>query len=262
MYTQVLSSLFAFFLILSTATPQAQAEYDHSHADLDKVLKEHVTVKDDGNTFAYAKLKRKPVDFIRYLKNASRLSEKSFNAFTREQQIAFLINVYNAFTIQLVMDNYPTPSIKKIKGLSPSPWKVNFIRLLGKTMNLDNIETDWLRKKYNDPRIHFAVNSSTISSPRLRNEAYVADRLNEQLDDQARLFLRNPAQNKINPIDKKLELSKIFTWYKDDFTKDQMTVQKFVSKYITDEKTVQASLEKEEFAVDYLDYSWDLNSTK
>lgn len=237
------------------------AAWDHTYADFDNVLKEHVKITETGSTFAYAKLKRKPVQFIRYLKNASRVSEKEFNTFSREQQIAFLINAYNGFTIQLVMDNYPTTSIKKIKGLSPSPWKVNFIRLLGKSMNLDNIETDWLRNKYNDPRIHFATNSSTVSSPHLRNEAYVASRLDEQLDDQARTFLRNARHNKIKPEEKKLELSKLFSWYKEDFTKDQ-PLQKFVSKYITDDKNIQAALEKEEFSVDYLDYDWDLNRAK
>lgn len=258
MYTSILSLLFAFLLVSSPA----QASYDHTHADWDKVLKEYVTITPTGSTFAYAKLKRKPVDFIRYLKNASRVSEKEFNSFTSDEQKAFLINMYNAFTVQLVMDNYPTSSIKKIKGLSPSPWKVSFIRLLGKQMNLDNIETDWLRKKFDDPRIHFATNSSTISSPHLRNEAYVATRLNEQLDDQAKTFLRNEERNKLNTPEKKLALSKIFTWFKEDFTKQDMNVQKFVAKYITDEKEVQAALEKSEYSVDYMDYNWDLNNTK
>jgi hypothetical protein len=259
MYTHFLSLLFASSMVLS----QAYADYDHTHADIDKVLKTHVSLKKNGSTtFAYAKLKRKPVEFIRYLKNASKVTEKQFNSWTREEQIAFLINVYNGFTIQLVMDNYPTSSIKKIKGLSPSPWKVNFIRLLGKSMNLDNIETDWLRKKYNDPRIHFATNSSTVSSPHLRNEAYVASRLNEQLDDQVKTFVRNSSHNKINQADKKLELSKLFSWYKEDFTNADMSVQKFVSQYISDEKTIQAALQKNEYDVDYLDYNWDLNNTK
>lgn len=241
----------------------AASDYDHTYKDFNKVLSEHVVVKDDGSTlFNYAQLKRKPIDFIRYLKNTSKVKDSEFNSFTKEQQIAFLVNAYNAFTIQLVMDNYPTTSIKKIKGLLPSPWKVNFIRLLGQTVNLDHIENEWLRKKFSDPRIHFATCSSTLSSPFIRNEAYVPEQLESQLNNQTQLFLNFKNQNQIDAKNKKITLSKIFSWFKEDFNKNELTVFKFIAQHISSDEAIQKSLVQDSWSLDYSDYNWNLNDKK
>ena len=257
MFKQV-STVFLLFLLTSVST----LAFDHSHVDFDQVLKNHVKKDEKGHTtFQYQKLQRKPVEFIRYIKNISRVSKSDFEKFSREEQMAFLINAYNAYTIQLIIDNLPTTSIKKIKGLSPSPWKVNFVRLLGRPMNLDEIESDYLRKKYNDPRIHFATNSSTKSSPHLRDEAYVAARLNEQLDSQTKTFLRNPDLNRLSISENKVYLSKLFSWFKSDFEQNGQTIYTFLAQHMTDDEKEKEFLKKQP-SLDYLDYDWSLNSAK
>jgi hypothetical protein len=114
---------------------------------------------------------------------------------------------------------------------------------------LNNIEHDIIRKEFNEPRIHFAVNCASVSCPNLRNEAFVASRLNEQLDDQARKFINDKSKNNISA--NSAQLSKLFTWFKGDFTKEG-TVVAFINKY----GTVKLS---EKAKIDYLEYNWNLN---
>ena len=171
---------------------------------------------------------------------------------TKAQQLAYWINVYNAFTVKLIVDNYPTESIKDIKKGIPfinSVWDIKFIKIEGITYDLNNIEHDILRKKYEEPRIHFAINCASISCPRLRNEAFTAEKLEQQLLDQTKHFLRSPIKNKITA--NRLELSKIFKWFGSDFKKKGSLID-FLNQY----STVKINSEAK---IDYMDYDWNLN---
>ena len=203
------------FIISMTFGLQATA-FDHEHKDLTTLLGKVVSYSGVGGAESkvdYKKLQKEPLLLNKYIKEMSQVSKKQFDSFSKTEQQAFLMNAYNAFTLKLVVDHYPVKSIKKIGGLFSSPWKMKFIRLLGKEMTLDEIEHETLRKNYNEPRVHFAVNCASIGCPRLRNEAFVASRLDAQLEEQTKIFMRDTSRNKIDLKNKKLKISKIFDWF-------------------------------------------------
>lgn len=255
-----------WFLIAGLALPlQAQA-YDHNHQDLTELLGKVVVYKGIGNAESqvdYKKLQKEPKLLNKYLKEMGKVPKKTFESWTKDQQKAFLINAYNAFTLKLVVDHYPVNSIKKIGGLFSTPWKMKFIRILGRAdVTLDQIEHKMLRKNYNEPRVHFAVNCASIGCPRLRNEAFTAEKLEAQLEEQTKLFMLDTTRNELDASNKVLRLSKIFDWFEEDFTKDGNTVSKFASKYMTEDPAIKAALVAGEYKVKHLSYDWDLNDLK
>jgi Protein of unknown function, DUF547 len=134
--------------------------------------------------------------------------------------MAFLINAYNAFTVELILTKYPgLASIKDLGSMFSSPWKPKWIPLLGGKVSLDDIERGMLRERgrFDDPRVHFGVNCASIGCPPLREEAFVAERLDAQLDEQALRFMSDRTRNRFDAAARRLELSKIFDWYGDDF---------------------------------------------
>ncbi|HRX30056.1 MAG TPA: DUF547 domain-containing protein [Saprospiraceae bacterium] len=162
---------------------------------------------------------------------------------SKEEKLAFWINVYNANTIKLILKNYPVSSIMKIS--SGKAWDVQWIKIGTRTLSLNNIENDIIRPQFNDPRIHFAVNCAAKSCPPILNHAFKANSLNSQLDTQARKFI-NSTSNQISA--NSLKISKIFEWYADDFG----NLANFISKY----SNVKIALNPR---IEYLDYNWDLN---
>lgn len=174
---------------------------------------------------------------------------------SKNERMAYWINAYNAFTIKLIIMHYPVESIKDIGPAIQipfvnTPWEIKFFSIGGEKMNLDEIEHGILRKKFDDPRIHFALVCASMSCPKLRNEAYTPGKLDQQLNDQGREFLSNTSKNKITPH--KLQLSKYFKWYKGDFTQGQSLID-FLNKYAPVKINPDAS-------ISYLDYNWSLNS--
>jgi len=167
------------------------------------------------------------------------------------EQMAYWINAYNAFTVKLIVDYYPLKSIKDIGDGLPmisSPWDIKFFKI-GKTdFDLNTIEHEILRKQFAESRIHFAINCASFSCPKLRNEAFVAERLEEQLENQAQSFIKNLDKNIIN--EKETKLSKIFNWFESDFTK-QESIASFIKK--------RHDSFDEQNEVKYLEYIWTLN---
>ena len=231
--------------------------FDHTHSRWNDILKKYVSPSNSKSSFKYKELSKNSTILNKYLDELSTISEKEFNQWNRDQQIAFLINAYNAFTIRLILDNYPVTSIKKIGSFFSSPWKIQFFTLFGAKQNLDNIEHDILRKRYREPRIHFAVNCASIGCPALRAEAFVAEKLNAQLSEQTQNFLNDKSRNYIDG--EILYLSKIFDWFKEDFTFSDPTVQSFVSKYISSEPSSLNKLKSNQFKIKYTPYDWNLN---
>lgn len=232
------------------ADPQQQV--DHSHAAFTAILSKYVKKE----LVDYAGLKKNPTPLNIYLDTLAAVPESAFNKWDKKQQMAFLINLYNAATLKLVTDHYPIKSIKDI-GSAKGPWKQEVVRLFGKKQTLDHIEHDLLRPKYKDPRVHFGVNCASIGCPALRADAFQASMLDAQLDEQGRIFLRDTTKNRLDANNKTLYLSEIFDWFKDDFTTKSSTVEKFISSYVNDadRKVIQQG----GLAIKYTKYDWNLN---
>lgn len=172
----------------------------------------------------------------------------------KEDALAYWINLYNAATISLVLRHYPISSLKDIGSsfqipFVNTPWQLEFIKIGDNYYDLDNIEHNIIRKNFSEPRIHFALVCGALSCPKLRNEAYTGENLHEQLEDQARIFLNNPKKNRIG--DNKAELSKIFFWFKSDFT-NEVGLKDYVNKYL--ERPIPNDVN-----IEYSDYNWALN---
>jgi len=198
--------------------------------------------------------------FQRYLKSLQGVDRAQFDAFTPKQQKAFLINAYNSLTIKLILDHFPVASIRDIGGLFGNPWKLEFFSLLGGAIkSLDPIEHEYLRPVYKDYRIHAAVNCASRSCPELRGEPYVAEHLDRQLDEQMARWLHDPSRNKVDRSSRKMLLSKIFDWYRDDFVNYGGSIDAVIQRHAGD---VYASAIASKFATDYLPYSWQLNEYK
>jgi hypothetical protein len=248
----IMKIILTALLTLVTALASARA-LDHSHAALDTMLARYV--KSAGVN--YTGLKSDRVALASYLDTLAVVTEPEFNRFTKEQQVAMLINLYNAATLQLVIDHYPVKSIKDIATSSGGPWKQPIVRLLGKSRSLDYLENDVLRPKFGDPRVHFAINCASVGCPALRADAFQASTLNQQLDEQTRGFLKDSTKNRIDAKNKILYLSPIFEWYKSDFASKSGTVEKFMANYIS--ASDRAVLENGGLTIKYTDYSWALN---
>ena len=218
------------------------------HESWTKLLAEYVS--DEGNV-NYAGIKKEEAKLDAYLKVLSENHPK--DSWDKDDQLAFWINAYNAFTVKLIVKNYPVKSIKDLGGpiyKVNTAWDIKFIKIGEETYDLNNIEHDIIRKDFEEPRIHFAVNCASVSCPRLRNEAYVGSKLDKQLDDQAKTFINDKSKNDIQA--KTAKLSKIFRWFKGDFEKGKQTVEEFINKY----SKVKITKKTE---IDFNDYLWDLN---
>ena len=179
------------------------------------------------------------------------------DTWSKNAEFAFWINTYNGFTVQLIVDNYP---VKSIKDLDPSlsvpllhtVWTGTKFKIGDTEYSLDDVENKVLRRKFEEPRIHFAINCASMSCPPLRNEAFTGERVQEQLDDQARNFINNPRYNKITKD--QAELSKIFSWFSGDFKKHGTLIE-FINQYSKVKLDAEADLS-------YMDYDWSLNEQK
>ncbi len=175
---------------------------------------------------------------------------------SRNEQMAYWINAYNAFTIKLVVDHYPVKSIKDIKRGIPfvnTVWDIKFIKIEGETYDLNNLEHGILRSDFKDARVHAALNCASYSCPALRNEAFAAETLDAQLDDAMHKFVNDPIRNKITANSAKV--SEIFNWFSGDFKRDGGSVRGFLNKY-ADVKIAKTT------SIQHLDYQWNLNEAK
>jgi hypothetical protein len=242
----------------------AQA-FDHSYAAWEALLKKHVTWLPDSkqSRVAYAGLQADRAALKAVLASLSSVSPAAFGGFSRPQQMAFLINAYNSFTVELILTEYP--KLKSIKDVTlfGSPWKKPFFTLLGEQRTLDWIEHEQLRPKYSEPRVHTAIVCASIGCPALRPEAFTADRLDEQLEDGMRRFLGDRTRNRAAAG--KLEVSSIFKWFREDFERGHQgfnKVEDVFARYaaqLSNEPTVQEQLKARSLKPEFLDYDWSLN---
>lgn len=238
----VCSPLVLAFALIGTGVSMAQG-FDHSHDTFGSVLRAHVK---DG-LVDYKALKTDPLALNRYLASTRMVSRKEFYTWSEPQRLAFLINLYNAATLELILDHYPVDSIKDIGSVFKGPWDQAGIRLFGKKITLNNLEHDIVRKDYNEPRIHMALVCAARGCPILRSEVYRAERLNDQLNEQSRNYLASPAGMRIERTKGTVYLSAIFKWYGKDFA----SIPAFVEQH--------SGQKVKALKIRYLDYDWRLN---
>lgn len=174
---------------------------------------------------------------------------------TPNEQFAYYINAYNAWTIKLILSGYPgVKSIKDLGSIFKSPWKKKMCRIDGDVITLDDIEHGILRPRFKDPRVHFAVNCASLSCPPLISEPYRGSTLDRQLDDSARNFINNPQRNYLEGDT--LYVSKIFKWFAEDFNND---IIGFFLKYAENILKKDLEAQRDQIKIKYLHYDWSLN---
>lgn len=251
------------------ARSQTGGKIDQSYATWDGLLKKHVHWLTDN--------KQSRVDYSAFaqdrdalhalLANWSAVTAADFAALSRPQQMAFLINAYNGFTVELILTQYPNlKSIKDLGNVLQSPWKKKFFRLLGDERDLDWIEHEQLRPRYNDWRVHVGVNCASIGCPALRPEAYTPAKLDAQLDDGMLRFMSDPTRNRY--AGDRVELSAIFKWFSEDFQKGNRGIRSLDDLILlyadalgipsADREAIRTGSTR----VRYRDYDWSLNDAK
>lgn len=244
--------------------------FDHGHASWTALLRQHVRLVRSGQAtqVAYAGFKADRAALKAYLDSLSAVTRAAFAGWQKAERQAFLINAYNAFTVELILTRYPDlKSIKDLGSLLSSPWKPKWITLLGNQVSLDDIEHAMLRKRgdYDDPRVHFAVNCASIGCPALREEAFVAARLDAQMDEQTVRFMSDRTRNRWNAQRGRLELSKIFDWYGEDFRLGHRgigSLTAFAARYadqLTDAPADRERVRAGGVDIAFTDYDWALN---
>lgn len=245
----------------------AQAAIDHSVWDT--LLKQYVISLRDGRVTQvdYAGFKVDHSQLKQYLSLLSSVTQMDFDRWGKSEQLAFLINAYNAWTVELILPAYPNvASIKNLGSFLKTPWKKRFIPLLGETRSLDDIEQGLIRgsNRYNDPRIHFAINCASIGCPALRAEAYVPERLDAQLEHATKAFLSDRSRNRLD--EDTLKISSIFKWYREDFEtgwRKANHLEQFLALYKNDlglNSNITNRLMTGDIAIEFMDYDWRLNA--
>jgi hypothetical protein len=258
--------------LLLAVAPLAAA-LDHSHRAWDELLKRHVRYVQSGNAsqVAYAGFARDRAQLKAVLDEYSRVPRAEFEGWTKAQQQAFLINAYNAFTVEKILTRYPNlKSIRDFGTVFGNPWKDKFFTLFGQPAFLDQIEHEILRKDgvYDEPRVHAAVVCASIGCPMLRNEAFTADKLEARLEDGMRRFLSDRTRNRYNAKERRLEVSKIFDWYGKDFErghKGYTSVKATLARYadlLADRPEDREAVRSQAVEVAFLDYDWSLNDAR
>jgi hypothetical protein len=256
------------------------AQFDHSHAGWTALLKRHVVVLDGGKVsqVRYAGFAQDRASLKAYLDALSKVTEAEFDGWSKPQRVAFLVNAYNAFTVEKILSRYPDlKSIWDFGKVFGNPFQDRFFSLLGREGSLDRIEHEMLRRKgvFDEPRVHFAVNCASIGCPMLREEAYVAERLDAQLEEQAVRFLSDRSRNRLNAQTGALEVSRIFDWFREDWTSGYRgfegrqapirSREQYFGRYaklLADGAEQQKLVADGKAPIGFLDYDWTLNDAK
>ena len=258
-------------LLLSPLLSVAQ-EFDHSYKAWDTFLTNHV---DKQGRVDYPKALKDQTDLNTTVKQLESVSAADIKTWSRDQQLAYWINAYNAFTMRVILDHYP---IKRTSGIKARFYPANSIRQIpgvwdkitwkaaGEKITLGDIENVKLRKDLDEPRIHFAIVCASVGCPNLKDRAYTAEKVEAQLELESKKFVRNANKVKVDHANKVLYLSKIFDWFTDDFKSytgapaydDHEGAAVFVARYSS--ATTSNALLKAEYDVKWLDYDWSLNA--
>ena len=200
----------------------------------------------------YQGFKNKEESLNQYLETLEKIDTKTLS---RNEQFAFYINAYNAWTIKLILSAYPgIKSIKELGNLFRSPWKNKICRIDGRVISLDDIEHNILRPRFKDPRVHFVINCASKSCPPLRSEPYRGSALDLQLDEMTGAFINDLKHNRLEGHT--LYVSSIFKWFAEDFNKE---IIDFFLKYAKGDLKVHLETKRGKIKLKYFDYDWSLN---
>jgi len=244
--------------VAGPASDPARAQLDKqpaatfSHVDFDLVLKQFV---DEKGLVNYAALNAQSLQLQEYI---SELAAVDLDSMNEKEQLALLINAYNAFTLQLILEHYPVTSIKDIA--EGDRWKARRWHVGKHVWSLDDIEHEQIRKRFAEPRIHFALVCAGLSCPPLRGEAYTAARLEEQLEDQTRHVHTHDEWLRFDAKANVLHLTPLYKWYGGDFEKHEAPILEYIARYVPAVKAKLAAGDPPK--IEWLDYDWSLNSPK
>ena len=249
---------------IQTSTVPKQVPF--SYEDYDTVVKTYVN---NSGLVSYTSLQANRQILDKFSAAVGAVAPSTYHSWSKNEQLAFLINAYNAFTLQSIIDQSPLKkSIKDIPGV----WGRNKFQIAGQSKTLDDIEHKTIRVDFNEPRIHVALVCAAMSCPPLRNEAYTSENLDAQLDDQVRKFIASPQGFRIDRQKNRVYLSSIFKWYGQDWQKSygvdgkfagnakERAVLNFLSKYLNPQDKLY--LEGGNYKIRYLKYDWSLNQQK
>jgi hypothetical protein len=222
------------------------------HTQWTELLEKYV---DENGLTDYAGLQQDKEALLNYTTHLSQ--NPPAESWNKDDQLAYWINAYNAFTVLLIVENYPIESIKDLNPSFSIPtirsvWTKDWFKIGEEDFSLDRIEHKILRKAFDEPRIHFAINCASISCPILRSEAYYGHEIDKQLNEQARLFINDPSRNILQKDEVKLSL--VFNWFGGDFKKGQSLIQ-FINRYADIEIDNNAK-------ISFVKYDWNLNDKK
>ncbi len=211
----------------------------HEHNLWNELLHKHVSIEGHVDYKGFKKDQNQLETYLDLLE-----SNPPQDFWTRHQKLAYWINVYNAFTIKLIVDHYPVSSIMDI--FDGKPWQRSWIKLGDNTYSLDEIENEIIRPEFDEPRIHFVLNCAARSCPPLANKAITEKNMDDMLDHRTRAFIGSSQFNEIS--ENKLVLSRIFEWYAVDFHNIPHFIKKYSGLHIDKDATIT-----------YKDYDWSLN---
>lgn len=242
-------------IFLSTTTLFAD-----SHTPFTQLLQKYV----QNGRVKYSSLCKDP-GFTSYITQLSQTNPGTIS--DPKEELAFWINAYNAFTLKVICDHYPVKSINELHTggliigtmIKGTIWDKKFFAINGEEMSLNHIEHEIVRKKFHDPRAHFALVCASTSCPPLRSEAYEGLKLDQQLDDQARIFFADKNRNFFEPDRKTAHLNKILDWYSKDFGPSKPEILLFVARFLPDDLSAAIKADPQKWKIVYTDYSWALN---
>lgn len=266
-------------LFASISVTSHAAEFDHSYANFGQLLTQVVQSSDDKKQTRvdYQRLSVKEDTLQTSLNAFSAVSKSQFDGWDKQQQLSFLINAYNGFTLKLIVDNWEefkqgdADSIRDLGSLFTTPWEKKFFTLFNEKHNLDDIEHEMVRKWFKEPRIHAALVCAAVSCPPLRNEAFVPTELTAQLDSQMQLFLADNSRNeiKVHGQEGEASLSSIFKWYRGDFEKGDQgfnslfdLLNDYSDALVEGDSNPQEQrnlIKSADYPITFKDYDWRLN---
>ena len=262
-FTFISLTMTAFAAPKSELIPQWQKSDETNSATIDHspwqaILDNFVSASSNGiNLVDYKSLQTNSSSLKSYVDQLEAIDPRQFKL---DEQFAYWVNLYNAATVQLIVENYPVSSITKIKSglFSFGPWDKKWIEVAGETLSLNDIEHGILRPIWNDERIHFAVNCASIGCPNLAKQAFTSNNTERLLEEAAKAYINHPRGVTIEKG--KLQLSSIFDWYKVDFEQNDSTLINHLTQYANPElKSQLLALDNDKF--DH-DYDWSLNELK
>lgn len=268
MYKRLLTRSVLVIIFALAARNQSYAENKFSHDPLNRVLKTYV---DDNGLVDYKTLRENRSDLDSYINLLGEFNPDSHPDLfsTDEAKLAYWMNAYNAFVLIGVLDKYPIASVKDV-GLLPSSffWRTKYVTG-GRKITLKKLEDDIIRSRFGEPRIHFAINCASASCPKLEQRAFYPENLNDRLETAAELFINETRNVRIDVKERKIYLSSIFDWFKEDFTDwymhergvDGASILDYLKLYL-DEDKVAVLNGHDDWKVQVIKYDWSLNDQK